>query len=121
MTPGQAADCRQVEALLVGLERGETVIGDRGYDTDAVLELIGTVGATTVIPSGSNRNSTRSLDRATCRERNFVERFFGKIKEFRRVATRYDKTARNFLSAVHLAVSRCVLRRIENRYFEFTA
>ena len=97
------------------------MIGDRAYDTDAVLELIGNVWATAVIPSRSSRKSPRPLDRATYRERNLVERFFGKIKEFRRVATRYDKTARNFLSAVHLAVSRFLLRRIANQLFEPTA
>ena len=121
LTPGQAADCRQAEALLAGLGRDGTVIGDRAYDTDAVLELIGEVGATAVIPSRSSRESPRPLDRATCRERNLVERFFGKIKAFRRVATRHGKTARNFLSAVHLAVSRFLLRRIANQLFESTA
>ena len=121
LTPGQAADCAQAEALLAGLGHDETVIGDRAYDTDAVLELIRRAGAAAVIPSRSSRKSPRPLDRDTYRTRNLVERFFGKIKEFRRVATRYDKTARNFLSAVHLAVSRFLLRRIANQLFESTA
>ena len=97
------------------------MIGDRAYDTDAVLDLIGRAGATAVIPSKSNRKSPRPLDRETYGMRNLVERFFGKIKEFRRVATRYDKNARNFLSAVHLAASRFLLRRIANQLFESTA
>ncbi len=97
------------------------VIGGRAYDTDAVLELVGRAGAAAVIPSGSSRMSPRPLDRDTCGTRNLVERFFCKIKEFRRVATRYDKTARNFLSAVHLAASRSLLRRIANRLFESAA
>ena len=75
LTPGQAADCRQAEALLAGLGRDETVIGDLACDTDAVLELIGEeVGATAVIPSRSSRKSPRALDRATYRERNLVEK-----------------------------------------------
>ena len=121
LTPGQAADCTQAEVLLAGLERNETVIGDRAYDTDAVLDLISRAGATAVIPSKSNRKSPRPLDRETYGTHNLVERFFGRIKEFRRVATRYDKIARNFLSAVHLAVSRFLLRRIANQLFESTA
>ena len=121
LTPGQAADCAQANALLAGLEPDETVVGGRAYDTDAVLEMIRTVGATAVIPSKSNRKSPRPLDRTTYRKRNLIERFIGKIKEFRRVATRYDKTARNFLSAVQLAISRFLLRKIANRLFESTA
>ncbi len=69
----------------------------------------------------SNRTSPRPLDREIYRMRNLVERLFGKIKEFRRVATRYDKTARNFLSAVQLATSRFLLRRIADQLFESTA
>ena len=97
------------------------MIGDRAYDIDAILDLIETAGATAVIPSRYSRKSPRPLDRETYRTRNLVERFFGKIKEFRRVATRYDKTARNFLSAVHLAVSRFLLRRIANQLFKYAA
>ncbi len=87
LTPGQAADCAQ--ALLADLGHGETVVGDKAYDTDAILDLIETAGATAVMKS--NRTSPRPLDREIYRMRNLVERFFGKIKEFRRVATRYDK------------------------------
>ena len=97
------------------------MIADKAYDTDAILDLIATAGATAVIPSKSNRKSPRSLDRETYKTRNLVERFFGRIKEFRRVATRYDKTARNFLSAVRLAIRRFLLRRIAEQSIESTA
>ena len=96
-------------------------VGDTACDADAILDMIETAGATAVIPAKSNRKSPRSLDRETCRMRNLVERFFGRIKEFRRVATRYDKTARNFLSAVRLAVSRFLLRKIAAQSIESTA
>ncbi len=102
LTPGQAADCAQAVALLAGFGHDETA------------------GATAAIPSRSSRKLPRPLDRETYRTRNLVERIFGKIKEFRRIATRYDKTARNFLSAVHLAASRFLLRRIANQSFEST-
>ena len=121
LTPGQAHDCTQAEALLADFGKDETVIGDKAYDTDAILDLIETAGATAVIPSKSNRKSPRSLDRETHKTRNLVERFFGRIKKFRRVATRYDKTARNFLSAVRLAISHFLLRKIADQSMESTA
>ncbi len=121
LTPGQAADCTQAGALLEGLGPDETVIGDRAYDSNAILDMISAAGATAVIPPKSNRNEQRGLDREAYRERNLVERFIGKIKEFRRVATRYDKTARNFLSTVRLAISRFLLRRVASRLIESTA
>ncbi len=66
-------------------------------------------------------NWIQPLDRETYRTRNLVERFFYKIKEVCQIATRYDKTARNFLPAVHLAASRFLLCRFANQLFEFTA
>ena len=65
LTPAQAADCAQAEALLADLGKDETVIADKAYDTDAIPDLIETAGATAVIPSKSNRKSPRSLDRET--------------------------------------------------------
>ena len=122
LTPGQAADCVQAEALLADLGRDETVIADKdACDTDAILDPIGTAGATAVIPSKSNWKSPCSLDREVYKTRYLVERFFGRIKEFRRVATRYDKTARNFLSAVRKAINRFLLRRIADQSNESTA
>ena len=116
-----AAGCRQAEALPAGPGRDGTVTGDRACGTDAVPKLIGKAAAATAIPSGSSRKPPRPPDRATCRERSPVERFFGRIREFRRVAPRCGRTARSFLSAVRLAVSRFLLRRIANQIFESTA
>ena len=121
LNPGQAAGCTRAEALPADLGQDETVVGDTAYDTDSVLGMIEITGATAVIPWKSNRKSPRPLDRETDKTRNLVERFFGRIKEFRRVATRYDKTARNFLSAVRLAISRFLLRRIADQSIESTA
>ena len=110
LTPGQAADCTSAETLLAKVDAGMTVIADKAYDTDAILDRLADAGATTVIPSRSNRTEPGTLDRAAYATRNLVERFFGKIKEFRRVATRYDKRARNYLSAVILAATRYLMR-----------
>ena len=75
LTPGQAANCTQAEALLADHGKDETVIGNKAYDTDAILDLFETAGATAVVPSKSNRKSPRSLDRETYKTRNLVERF----------------------------------------------
>ncbi len=112
------AHCAQAEALLAYLKGDEAMISGKACDTDAVLGLIESVCARAEIPSKSNRKSPRPLDREIYRRRNLVERFFGRAKEFRRVATRYDKTGCNFLSAMRLAVSWFLLRRIAHQLFE---
>ena len=80
----------------------------------AVLDLIRRSGAEPAIPSTSQRTVRRSVDMAIYRQRNLVERFFCKLKNFRRVATRFDKLARNFLAAVLLASTRLWLRAYES-------
>jgi transposase len=79
--------------------RCEHVIADKGYDSDRFVVAIESAGATAVIPSRSNRRRPRELDRHLYRERNQV----GRLKECRRVATRYEKTARNYLAICQLA------------------
>lgn len=105
LTAGQVADITQAEPLLAGLEP-EAVIADKGYDADALVETLEGRGITPVIPSKANRKAPRKTDFALYRERNLVERFFQKIKEYRGIATRYDKLAETFLAGVLLV---CVL------------
>ena len=81
----------------------EVVIADKGYDSRAVVEVIEAQGAEAVIPSLKNRAEQRDYDRERYKDRNLVERFWFKVKQYRRVATRYEKTARNFLGFVHVA------------------
>jgi transposase len=95
--------------LLAGL-KCRHVVADRGYDADALLALIRAAGAKPHIPSTSHRIIRRSVNRRIYRQRNLVERFFCKLKHFRRVATRFDKLARNFLANVALASTRLWLR-----------
>ena len=120
LSPGQAADCTHAPELLVGLEAGTRVIADRAYDSDAILDLVAEAGGVAVIPSKANRKVQRDLDRDLYARRNLVERFFSKIKEFRRVATRYEKRARNYLSTVLLAETRYLLRTLARRSIEST-
>jgi transposase len=82
------------------------VIGDKGYDSGAFVATVERQGAQAVIPPRSNRKVQREYDRHLYKERNLVERFINRIKRFRRVATRYDKTARNYLAFVPVA---CIL------------
>src|ERR1700694_4680501 len=112
LTAGQASDMTAVPQLLAGLPVPTTVVADRGYDSNAVLDLIRRSGAEPSIPSTSQRSVRRSVDMAIYRQRNLVERFFCKLKHFRRVATRFDKLARNFLAAVLIASTRIWLRSL---------
>jgi transposase len=109
LTPGQAADVKQAEQLLAGIP-AEVVIGDKGYDSDGLVEVIEAKGAEAVIPPKKNRKVQREYDRDRYKDRNLVERFFSKVKQYRRVATRYEKTARNFLAFVHVASIMILLR-----------
>ena len=105
LTPGQTADITQAETLLADLEP-DAVLADKGYDSDALVATLDERGIVTVIPSKANRKVPRKTDFALYRERNLVERFFGKIKQYRGIATRYDKLAETFLAGVLLV---CVL------------
>jgi len=105
LTPGQAADISQAVPLLDQVEP-DALLADKGYDSDALIETLEERGITPVIPSKANRTEPRKTDFALYRERNLVERFFNKIKQYRALATRYDKLANTFLAAVALV---CVL------------
>ena len=109
LTPGQRNDVTQAPALLDGYAPG-AVLADRSYDADDILRRIRAAGAEPVIPPKSTRVEARSYDAELYRERNAVERFFGRLKLNRRVATRYEKTARNYLSVVFWACTLVLLR-----------
>src|SRR5918992_2264866 len=78
------------------------LLADKGYDSDGFIEHLEVRRIKPVIPPRANRKTPRECDFALYRERNLVERFFNNIKHFRAIATRYEKTARNFLAGVHL-------------------
>lgn len=105
LTPGQAHDITQAEPLLEEINP-QALLADKGYDSDAFVETLDARDITPVIPSKSNRRQPRQTDFALYRERNLVERFFGTIKHYRAIATRYDKLANTFVAAVALV---CIL------------
>jgi transposase len=103
LTPGQACDLDGADLLLPALE-APIVIADKGYDADErVLQPLAQAGKRAVIPPKANRKIQRDYDKDLYQRRHRIENFFGKLKQFRAIATRYDKTARNFLAAVYLA------------------
>jgi len=80
------------------------VLADKAYDADWIREMIWEQGAIDVIPSKSNRKLPKAFNAEIYKERNKIERFFGRLKaSFRRIATRYEKTSRNFLAMIKLA------------------
>jgi putative transposase len=83
----------------------EYVIADKGYDSDKLLGLIEQQGSQAVIPPKSNRKVQREYDTHLYKERHLIECLFNKLKRFRRVATRYDKTAASFLGFIYLTAS----------------
>jgi len=114
LTAGQTHDQRAVEPLLATLPPNADVVGDRAYDSNRVLSIIERAGARANIPTDARRLVQRSVDRDLYRKRNLIERFFCKLKHFRRIATRFDKLARNFLAAVMLASTRLWIRAYES-------
>src|SRR5262249_15461912 len=82
------------------------LIADRAFDADRrVLDPLAAAGKSAVIPPRPNRLIPRQFDRELYKQRHLIENFFCKLKQFRAIATRYDKTARNFLAAIHLAAA----------------
>ncbi|BFU90344.1 MAG: hypothetical protein NTAFB01_15310 [Nitrospira sp.] len=102
LTAGQMADLTEAAALIQGIAT-QSVIADKGYDADAFVDLIETQGAQAVIPPRRNRLTQRAYDRHLYQGRNLVERFFCRLKQFRRIATRDEKLSQNFLSMLSLA------------------
>ena len=109
LTPGQRHDITQAEALLDGYTAG-AVVADKGYAADWLAAQIAATGAAVVIPPKKNRVAPRDYDRNLYADRNKIERLFNRMKHYRRVATRYEKLARNYLSFVHVAAAMLLLR-----------
>jgi transposase len=114
LSAGQAHDVPAALTLLDRLDARTIVLGDKAYDAGNIRDLIEDQGAVPNIPAKSNRKWRPCFSKTLYRERNQVERFFSKLKHFRRIATRYDKLADNFLAMVKLASTRLWLRAYES-------
>lgn len=115
LSPGQASDKAAAPALLDGLPASRALVGDRGYDWQYLVDFVAARGGQAHIPTQRDRKAQRTVDPVLYRKRNLIERFFNRIKHFRRIATRFDKLARNFLAAVAIASIRIWLRTYESR------
>lgn len=104
LTAGQASEYGQAHALIEGFQ-ADYVLADKGYDSDGFVTAIREAGSVPVIPPRRGRKQPRECDRELYKERNLVERLFQKLKQFRRVATRYERLGRNYLGMLHLAAS----------------
>jgi len=107
--PGQENDIQRADALIEGLKPGY-VLADKAYDADRLHAGILRTGADVVIPPKRNRRVQHAYDKDIYKERNRIERFFNKLKHFRRVATRYDKLLANFMGFVTIAAIAIQLR-----------
>ena len=105
LSPGQAHDLEGADALLPQM-KADTLLADKAYDADErVIEPLLAAGKNPVIPPKSNRKIQRTFDKEMYKARHLMENFYCKLKQYRAIATRYDKTARNFLAAIHLAAT----------------
>jgi transposase len=104
LTGGEVHDSMCAEALLEG-KSADFVIADKAYDNDKILERVAQMKAVAVIPPKANRKTQREYDKHYYKERNLIERFFCRLKQFRGIATRYCKRGKYFLGAVKLASS----------------
>lgn len=105
LTAGQASDLEGADALLKDID-AQMVIADKAYDAQQrVVEPLLKAGKAVVIPSIRTRTVQREYDRYLYKARHLIENFFARLKQYRAIATRYDKTAAAFLGAIHLAAS----------------
>ena len=105
MTAGQVSDYTGAAALLGSLPAAEWMLADRGYDADWFRDALKDKGIRPCIPGRKSRGKAVRYDKRRYRRRNRIEIMFGRLKDWRRVATRYDRCAKTFLSAVALAAT----------------
>jgi transposase len=102
LTPGQAGDSPQAATLIAGCD-AEFIIGDTAYDSDAIRQQVAEMDAEAIIPPHPNRKKPADYDRHRYKERHLVECFINKIKQFRRVFSRFEKLANRYLGFVQFA------------------
>src|SRR3954447_19038622 len=114
LTAGQESDIASAPALLANLPKGAMLLADKGYDANALRAAVSTQDAWANIPPKTNRKDPICFSPYLYKARNLIERFFNKIKHYRRIATRYDKLAENYLAALKLVALRIWLRGNES-------
>ena len=102
MTGGQAHDCPPAQRLIRRTRPAKRLLGDRAYDSAELRDWLNGRGTNPVIPNKCNRKQPFTFDRRSYKQRHKIENAFCRLKDFRRIATRYDRLARNFLASVCL-------------------
>jgi transposase len=114
LTAGEASDIATAPAMLADLPKGAMLLADKGYDANALRAAVCEQDAWANIPPKANRKDPICFSPYLYKARNLIERFFNKIKHYRRIATRYDKLAENFLASLKLVAIRIWLRGNES-------
>jgi transposase len=110
LTEGQAHDGRSADDMLDSVGKGQTLLADRAYDSDALRDTLAERGAKVNIKPMPNRVNIPKFNKRLYRKRNLIERFFNKLKHFRAIATRYEKHDANYMALVKLASARIWMR-----------
>jgi transposase len=105
LTGGEVHDCPVAQRLICRVERAERMLGDKAYDSNELREDLDEHGTKSVIPNRSNRKQPFSFSKRLYKLRWRIEAAFNRLKDFRRIATRYDRLARNYLASVCLAAA----------------
>jgi len=107
LTEGQMSDHKGALLLFPGLPKAKELLADKGYDSDWFREALIDQGTTPCIPPRKNRKVQHHYDKELYRQRHKIENVFGRIKDWRRIATRYDRCAHTFMSAISIAATCC--------------
>jgi transposase len=105
LSEGQMSDYKGAALILPALPKAKELLGDKGYDADWFRNALAERGITTCIPSKSNRKTPIEHDRTLYRQRHKIENMFGRLKDWRRIHTRYDRCAHTFMSAICIAAT----------------
>ena len=116
LTPGNHHDAREAENLIQEMRPGQTLLADKAYDAQGILDAVQAKKAKANIPNRANRRNPRPFNAELYKQRNIVERFFSKMKQYRGLATRYDKLKSQFLAGLTIAAI-----RISLKFYESTA
>jgi transposase len=105
LSGGQAHDLYGADHLLPTM-KAAILLADKAYDADErVIDVLHAAGKTAVIPPKASRKTARDFDKEIYKARHLIENYFADLKQYRAIATRYDKTARNFLAAIYLVAA----------------
>ena len=114
LTAGQVHDAKPAPELIAQLRPGQVLMADKAYDADAILAAIRARGAAPNIPPKALRKAPHPWNRPLYKRRNIIERFFNRLKQYRGLATRYDKYAETFMAGITLVAIRTVIRANES-------